>query len=247
MSNQPVEIENEHVKLEVWPQFGGKVASIIDKADNYDLLYEFPAELPEGPRYNRNYGDGWFGGWDECFPAVGKGPYPRHPYDGIQVPDHGELWGIPAMAVPTKDGITTVWHGLLFGYRLTRKLWLENAEINARYTLVNLAPYEFRFVWALHALMGMNEPVEIDVQSGAWFFSHAADGSPVHKDFDWPIVESGADLSQPATLANRRSWKVFSQNAINSAATIRYPRAAQRKRDQSPTAAKMSRHIGVCG
>ncbi len=111
--NQPVEIENEHVKLEVWPQFGGKVASIIDKADNYDLLYEFPAELPEGPRYNRNYGDGWFGGWDECFPAVGKGPYPRHPYDGIQVPDHGELWEeIPAMAVPTSDGITTVWHGL---------------------------------------------------------------------------------------------------------------------------------------
>src|SRR4051794_24477290 len=110
MSNQPVEIENAHIKLEVWPQFGGKVASIIDKVDNYDLLYEFPAELPEGPRYGRDYGDGWFGGWDECFPAVAKGAYPRHPYDGIQVPDHGELWGIPTTAVPTKDGITTVWH-----------------------------------------------------------------------------------------------------------------------------------------
>ena len=40
-------------------------------------------------------------------------------------PDHGELWGLPTTAVPTKDGITTVWHGLRFGYRLTRKLYLE--------------------------------------------------------------------------------------------------------------------------
>jgi hypothetical protein len=228
MSNQPVEIENAHIKLEVWPQFGGKVSSLIDKADNYDLLYEFPAELPDAPRYNRNYGDGWFGGWDECFPAVAKGPYPRHPYDGIQVPDHGELWGIPATAVPTKDGITTVWHGLRFGYRLTRKLWLEDAQIIARYTLVNLAPFEFRFVWALHALMAMTEPVEIDVQRGGWFFSHTSEAAPVSKDFDWPMVESGTDLSKPATLPEKKSWKVFTRDPICSAAVIRYPRRGRR-------------------
>ena len=38
---------------------------------------------------------------------------------------------------------------------LTRKLSLAGPSIEARYTLVNLAPFPFRFVWAQHALLSM--------------------------------------------------------------------------------------------
>ena len=87
------------------------------------------------------------------------GRYPGHPYDSVNVPDHGELWGLPTTSVPTRGGITTVWHGLRFGYRLTRKLYLEGSSIVAEYTLINLAPFDFRFVWAAHGLMSMAAPV----------------------------------------------------------------------------------------
>jgi hypothetical protein len=30
----PIPVENDCVSLEVWPQFGGKVTSVLDKADN---------------------------------------------------------------------------------------------------------------------------------------------------------------------------------------------------------------------
>src|ERR1700742_4555867 len=161
--SQPVTVENEAVRLQVWPTFGGKVSSLVDKADGYELLFDYPAELPTRPRYDEPFDDSWFAGWDECFPAVAPGRYPGRPYDGIGIPDHGELWGLPTTAVPTKDGITTVWHGLRFGYRLTRKLYLDGPTINAEYTLVNLAPFEFRFVWQMHSLMAMSAPVEIDL------------------------------------------------------------------------------------
>src|SRR5688572_33316555 len=103
---QPVKIENDAVKMEVWPQIGGKVASIIDKHDNFELLFNFPAELPTVAKYDSAYNNSWYAGWDECFPAVCASKYHGHPYEGIAVPDHGELWGLPTTAVPTKDGIT---------------------------------------------------------------------------------------------------------------------------------------------
>src|SRR5688572_14891643 len=160
----PVTIENDALQLDVWPQIGGKVSSVVDKADDFELLFNYPSELPQASQYDLPYQKSWYAGWDECFPAVSPCKYPRHPYDGIAVPDHGELWGLPTTAVPTKDGITTVWHGLRFGYRLTRKLSLDGPSLLAEYTLVNLAPFEFYFVWAMHALMGMTAPLELRLE-----------------------------------------------------------------------------------
>jgi len=145
--SQPVTIENDFVRMEVYPHIGGKVASLIDKADKFEMMFDYPVELPTRPQYDIRFDDSWHAGWDECFPAMAPGKYPLHPYEGINIPDHGELWGLPTMAVPTRNGITTVWNGLRFGYRLTRKLHLEQSSILADYTLVNLAPFEFRFVW----------------------------------------------------------------------------------------------------
>src|SRR5689334_4259502 len=43
---QPVIIENDAVQLEVWPHYGGKVSSLIDKADGTELLFSYPMECP---------------------------------------------------------------------------------------------------------------------------------------------------------------------------------------------------------
>jgi hypothetical protein len=220
----PVTIENAAIRMEVWPQIGGKVSSIIDKADHYELLFNYPAELPDSPHYDAPYGNHWYSGWDECFPAIAPSVYPRHPYSGIAVPDHGELWGIPTTAaVPTKDGITTVWHGLRFGYRLTRKLYLQDSSIVAEYSLNNLAPFEFQFVWALHSLMSMVQPVELSVDQSRFRLSHDATGSRIDTEFTWPSTAPGENLSNLESLPPKRSWKSFSADAIESAFLVSYP------------------------
>jgi hypothetical protein len=225
----PVTIENDFICMEVWPRIGGKVSSLVDKADNFELLFSIPGEIPESPYYDVPYGNHWYSGWDECFPAIAPSQYPSHPYERIAVPDHGELWGIPTTtAVPTKDGITTVWHGLRFGYRLTRKLYLEEASVIAEYQLGNLAPFEFRFVWAMHALLSLATPVELD--SGAqkdFRYSHDVSGNDVNQPFQWPMVNPGESLARPLELPPKRGWKSFSQEPIHSAFGVFYP---QRKR-----------------
>jgi hypothetical protein len=221
----PVKIENDSISIEVWPTLGGKVSSLIDKVDQYDLLFNYPAELPDSPRYDSSYGNHWSCGWDECFPAVAPSVYPRHPYNGIAVPDHGELWGIPATtAVPAKDGITTVFHGLRFGYRLTRKVYLEANAVTAEYTLNNLAPFEFRYVWCMHALLSMVQPVQIvNPEAGLYRLSHNESGDHLDVPYNWPTTPTGEDFSQPAMLPARRAWKSYSTDPIERTLTLVYP------------------------
>jgi len=224
MTIHPVTIENDAIRMEVWPTLGGKVSSIVDKADKFELLFNYPSEIPTGPIYDSPYQNSWYAGWDECFPAVAPGPYTGHPYNAVNIPDHGELWGLPTTAVPTKDGITTVWSGLRFGYRLTRKLSLEGASLVARYTLVNLAPFPFRFVWAQHALLSMTQKVQMELAGGAPMrVSHDANGRVADQPFIWPAGRDGEDYSRPTELPAQRGWKIYSADAIAAPAVIRYP------------------------
>jgi hypothetical protein len=218
----PVTVENGAIRLQVWPAFGGKVSSMVDKADGFDLLFDYPAELPTRPRYDEPFDDGWCAGWDECFPAVARGRYPGHPYDGIAVPDHGELWGLPTTAVPTKDGITVVWHGLRFGYRLTRKLHLDGPSVVADYSLVNLAPFEFRFVWSQHVLLSMAADARLEA-AGRWSYAHDATGVDHDRPFDWPALEPGLSVETPAAMPAGRGWKLFGIDPIATPLTVRYP------------------------
>jgi hypothetical protein len=223
--SHPVTIENDAIRMQVWPQFGGKVSSVVDKADSFELMFNYPAELPESPCYDMQYGNGWYAGWDECFPAVGPSKYVGHPYDGIAVPDHGEIWGIPVTnAVPTKDGITTVWHGLRFGYRLTRKLYLDGPAVVADYNLFNLAPFEFRFVWGLHSLMSLVQPATLDLAThGLFRLSHDHAGTDIQQPFDWPILADGTDISNLPKLPAKKGWKIFSADRIDAPLVVRYP------------------------
>jgi hypothetical protein len=222
--SQPVIIENDFVRMEVYPHIGGKVASLIDKADKFDLMFDYPVELPTRPQYDMRFDDSWYAGWDECFPAVAPGKYPLHPYEGINIPDHGELWGLPTTAVPNKNGITTVWHGLRFGYRLTRKLYLEQSSILADYTLVNLAPFEFRFVWSIHPLMSMQSPAQLQLPAGLPFrFSHDELRVDHQHPFAWPTGEANLNMSDFSKLPDRRGWKLFSLKPINEPGKVLYP------------------------
>jgi hypothetical protein len=222
---QPVTIESDALRVDVWPQFGGKVSSVVDKADGYDLLFTYPAEFPTGPQYDMSYGKGWYAGWDECFPAVAPGRYVGHPYEGIAVPDHGELWGLPTTSVPAKNGITTVWHGLRFGYRLTRKLALEDSALTAEYTLINLAPFEFRFVWAQHALLAMNTSVELSLNQDRLRLSHDARGNDIQRPFEWgkDEPEELRELDHPSAMPPGGGWKVFGGEPITLPLRIGFP------------------------
>jgi hypothetical protein len=243
--SQPVTIENDLLRIEVWPHIGGKISSFVDKTDRFELLFNYPAEIPPGAQYDQPYSNGWYAGWDECFPSVAPGKYVGHPYDGIAIPDHGELWGLPTTAVPTRDGITTVWHGLRFGYRLTRKLYLDGPSLVAQYLLINLAPFEFRFVWAMHALMSMISPAQLQIDGSAEYrFDHDAAGNEVHRPFLWPKLD-GSNFSRLDQLPAKQAWKLISLSPIEKPATILYPERSRSLRLEYESQDSLKAHWGL--
>jgi hypothetical protein len=223
--SQPVTIESDAIRMELWPHIGGKVSSLVDKVDGFDLLFNYPSELPEAPQYDRPYADSWYAGWDECFPAIGAGPYSGHPYDGARVPDHGELWGLPTTSTPARSGLSTTWHGLRFGYTLTRTINIDGPLMIAQYTLINRAPYAFRFVWAMHALMSMTVPVQLDLGAPAQLrIARLPRSGDAPEYVDWPFTGPDENLAMPEQLPAKRAWKVVAVDPIGAAvATVAYP------------------------
>ncbi len=228
---QPITIENDALRVQVYPDFGGKVASVVDKDDGYDLMFSYAHTPPTKPLYDIGYGDGWYAGWDECFPGIAPGEYPQYPYAGVKVADHGELWGIPTESRHSANGIVTRWRGIRFGYELTRNLMLVGNALEAEYELKNFAPSDFHFVWALHSLMRLDQSVEFEYGGDkAWRWSHVADGTLKNTPFTWPTCTSGENLAKPNELPANKGWKVFSATTIDRPFAIFYP---QRKRKLS--------------
>ena len=142
----------------------------------------------------------------------------------MNIPDHGELWGIPTSATPTKDGITTIWSGLRFGYRLTRNITLDGPSILAEYTLNNLAPFQLNFVWAMHALLSMNSPVEVSLPEIPYQLNHDGKGREIQKPFSLSEAGELRNLARPDTLPPNQAWKIFSSEPISGPVIITYPR-----------------------
>ena len=224
---KPTTIENDALRVQVYPEYGGKVASVVDKRDGFDVMFSYPRALPTKPDYDISYGDGWYAGWDECFPGIAPAPYPKFPYTGSGIPDHGELWGIPAEFQASKEGVLTRWRGVRFGYELSRHLLLVGNTLQAEYELKNCTPFDFHFVWAMHSLMRLDVPVELKSAASEWRWSHKADGTQQNTTFKWPQCTSGEDLSRPSDLPANKGWKLFSASPIEKPFTIVYP---ERKR-----------------
>ena len=219
----PVTLENEFLRATVWPGMGGKVSSIVDRADEFELLFQYDVPKPPVPQYDTSFERWWYAGWDECFPGVAAGPYPGGPWDGTRVPDHGELYGLPTVSDADARSVATTWHGVRFPYRLKRTLALDGPALVARYHLDNCAPFPFHFVWAMHSLSSLARPVQIDLPAGTPMrLSHDAAGNRIDQQVRWPAGPGGLDLSRPDRLPPGRGWKLFTDEPAWDELDLRY-------------------------
>jgi hypothetical protein len=88
----------------------------------------------------------------------------------------------------------------------------------------NLAPFDFRFVWAQHSLMSVLSPVEVDLGELTCRLSRDGAGRELQAPpFTWPNSPEGEDFSRPDKLGGKRAWKIFANDAIAAPALISYP------------------------
>ncbi|MBK9232203.1 MAG: hypothetical protein WAV79_10375 [Anaerolineae bacterium] len=174
------------VTLTVIPAWGAKIAS-LRAADGHEWLWRNPHLPWQLPTVATSYiREADVGGWDECFPAVGPGPYPLPPWQGRPIRDHGEVWAQAWEVEEAADCLRLATTGDQFPYRLVRTIRLAAAEpaFEMTYELTNLSPAPFAFLWCAHPLLAIAPGMRLRLPPG----------SPVRSDghlpgrFTWPAA-----------------------------------------------------------
>ncbi|MCX7950790.1 MAG: hypothetical protein N2594_02430 [Clostridiales bacterium] len=155
-----LKVENEYISLILLPKLGAKIASIVYKPQNFEVLAQ-----PTLNKYTlAEYGDSFekydTSGIDEMYPTIDECIYPYEGYNA-KMPDHGELWSIPWEIEVKEDEIIAKVKGVNFNYEFTRTLKLEENKIKLGYRVKNTGSYPLYGLWAFHGLVACDEESRI--------------------------------------------------------------------------------------
>jgi galactose mutarotase-like enzyme len=159
-------LENDLLKVTLLPGWGSKIASLFFKPAQYETLWQNPAEEYRETRYGDPYDRGEASGFDEMFPTISRCFYEDPPWNGIEMPDHGEVWSIP-WAHGLGGDLVRLWvNGVRFPYRLEKRVYLEDDTLHLQYRAENPSPSDLHFIWAAHPLFNASPGMEIIVPGG---------------------------------------------------------------------------------
>jgi len=189
-------LETKHLRLRMAPELGGRIISIVNKPLAREFLWHnegLPLAVSQpGSEYDPNF----WGAIDELIPN----DVPEN-IDGIDYPDHGELW-TTAFDVEVNGETITV-HGRLplSGLHYSKTVTLDPSTPSAflDYRIKNETSQTRHFLWKLHAALL--------IKPGDRLVSSALKGKVVdtqysrfsHTDeFTWPnIQEMDASVVPP--------------------------------------------------
>lgn len=161
-------LESARLRVVVLPDLGGKIASIFDLergrewlAPNHWLGWTRPTP---GASYVRQFD---LGGWDECFPNVGAGPYPRPPWQGQPLPDHGDLWAQPWSVRAEPGRLLLAASGSILPYRFERSLTLAGDTLLLDYRVENQADDPLHYLWSSHPILAIRTGMQIQLPPGS--------------------------------------------------------------------------------
>ena len=156
---QLVRLESDWLSVDVAPNVGGRVVSLIEKSSGHEFLWRNAGLRLELLKPGSQYDPNFYGGIDELLPN----DIPEE-INGINCPDHGELWTM-ALNWSCENEILKL-EGILprFGLRYERTMSLrkESPILDVDYRISNPAPYARQFLWTLHAALAVERGDVID-------------------------------------------------------------------------------------
>ena len=189
--------DNGLIRVTVVPALGGKIASLVHLRTGREWLWRNPVLEPQMARAGASYAaEHDLGGFDECFPSVAATRYPGDPWDGAEVPDHGEIWSRHWTADTRCDGsvidIRLSTAGGRFPYRFERTLELRRdaSFLTLAYTVTNQSPHPFPFIWSSHPVFHVTPGMKLVVplRQMRVYGSPQDRFGPLGREVAWPLV-----------------------------------------------------------
>jgi len=157
-------IENERVRIVIWPQHGADLLEFRNKASDIDVLWKNPQCWPPRPcaldqphRGRSEFYDIFHGGW---FVSLPNGFFPAD-YYGAPIGCHGELLAVPWTAEVLEESIGRVLvrvtgKGVRTPWMVTRELELRTGEPFVRWNerLTNRSATRLPAAWLHHPGFG---------------------------------------------------------------------------------------------
>lgn len=214
-------LENEVLKVAVLPEWGSKTASIIWKQTGYELLWQNPLPRFEKAGYGAPYPDGDKSGFDEMFPTISRCYYEDSPWEGVEAPDHGEVWSIPWQYEISGESLDMSVDGVRFPYLLQKTIRLSGSSLRIDYTAKNKSSYPLSFIWAAHPLFNTCPGMELKVPQGMDTIVTSVSGDPLGdygKTHPFPICTDVKgkkfDLSHVPGRSTRGYQKYYFQGKV---------------------------------
>jgi galactose mutarotase-like enzyme len=156
-------LEHDDIKATFLPEYGSKLASLIDKKTNEEWLFQAKADTLTVPTYGAAFSDYDSSGFDEVFPSIDAC---FDPVTGTPIPDHGEVWALPWDYDIQGEEIVFTVKSPVFPYTLTKRVRLERNRLCLNYAVTNDGDTRFYFIWTPHALLRCDEHTRIIVPAG---------------------------------------------------------------------------------
>lgn len=147
--------------------------------------------------YGSSFEKGEFSGFDQMFPNVSAGAYPVAPWQGVELPDHGEVWS-RLWESDLEDGrIALRIRGCRLPYELEMRIQLNADGLEINYRALNLSEHDMDYIWCCHAQFVLEDGMRI-APAGARDVFNAAGGQKYMGAYGdmhaWPVTNDGRDL-----------------------------------------------------
>jgi hypothetical protein len=230
-----VTIETGQLLAQFLPGIGSKLASLVYRPRNFELLVQRPDPTYRLQPFDGNYVAGECSGMDDMFPTIDPCYYDRFPWEGVKMADHGEVWSLKWEHAIDDDRLYFATYGVRFPYKLEK--WVSFAAENILrldYRLTNLSEFNFDFLWAAHMMINLEEGVELvlppDVKTIAHTFSMDAPFGQYGDEYDWPVAMlpdgSQYDLRKLRPKSTKQAYKYYLKGRIPEGwCGLRYPRS----------------------
>ena len=157
-----VVLDNNILRLVAVPEVGGKIVSLIRLQSGYEFFLQGEHEQEyQRPAYGRDFEAGDVSGFDECVPTIAPCVYPREPFLGRPLPDHGDVWCLPATAEVVGEQVRFTTSLASLPLRFTKSVQLQGSSVRFEYEVTNLSQTTVKFLWSAHPLLNVQPKAEI--------------------------------------------------------------------------------------
>jgi len=152
---------NSFIELTIAANLGSKVISLKNLKTGREWLSRTDNRLGN-KGYASSFADSDGSGWDEMFPTINVCRYPEFPWQEVELPDHGEVWSVPWHVIAHEGKLSCDVYGVRMPYHLKKTYaFTKEQRLRIDYSVQNLSPFPFSFLWAAHPLFQVEEGTEI--------------------------------------------------------------------------------------